>query len=70
MSDKLTNARRIIADHLAEIETLFTGKVYLTIVARNPHLDREPHSASLVVTNDNIDTVVEALAYLKNQETI
>ena len=68
---ELVDAKNIIANFLQnEIEPLFKSGARITMVVRNPSADREPHSGALLVTNDDIDTAIEALQYLKKQERI
>jgi hypothetical protein len=70
VSDRLQHVRAEIADHLAEIATLFrsTAGVKLTLLARTPsHPDG---SRDLVVSDDDLTAASDALLRLNALPTL
>ena len=58
-----------LADLCCEIEDCFNPGAKVTVLVRNPGADdKEPHSAAVIATNDSMEQIQAALAYLKARE--
>jgi len=58
-----------IADHCGEIAKLFKPGAKVSVIVRNPAADEtEPHSAAMLVSDDNPDQIIAALEHLKKRE--
>lgn len=57
-----------IADYCAEIAKMFRPGAKVTVIVRNPEFDKEPHSAAMLVGDDDLDSVSAAVGYLKQRE--
>ncbi|MDE2105783.1 MAG: hypothetical protein KGL39_51640 [Patescibacteria group bacterium] len=62
-------AHELIAEFCADIAALFKSGARVSVVVRNPALDRtEKHSAAMFISDDDPDLVIEALNYLKGRD--
>lgn len=53
-----------IADHCAAIAKLFLAGAKVSVVVRNPAIDKEPHSAAVFIGDDDADQVIAAIQAL------
>jgi len=58
-----------VADHAAAIAKLFKPGAKVSILIRNPNVaGKEPHSADMVVSDDDMGQVIESIEYLRKRE--
>lgn len=66
MSDKVKRTHRELARHAAEIADCFFDGAKVTILVRNPHIAE----ADMVVSDDEMEQVVEAIKKLQLKEVM
>jgi hypothetical protein len=59
-----------ISEYCEEIAKLFRPGAKVSVIVRNPSFDRTPHSASMLVTLDDIGEISGALEYLKTRPDV
>lgn len=60
-----------IAQHAGEIYRLFKAGAKVTILVRNPGLGKHgPHSADMIVSDDDMAAVQASVEYLRNRDEV
>lgn len=57
-----------IAMRCRDIAKLFKPGAKVTVVVRNPAADREPHSAAMMVGDDDLSDMQDAIRYLATRD--
>jgi len=65
----LAEVHNEIRYHCGEICDLFKSGAKVTVLVRNPGRGEQgPHSADMLVSDDDLDEVIKSLEYLKARE--
>jgi hypothetical protein len=67
----LADTHEEIADYAARIAKLFKPGAKVTILVRNPARGGSgPHSADMIVTDDDLPSIKESIAYLQTRPEV